>query len=416
MSSKAFTLSQSTVEGATCPPGRKDALFFDQKLRGFGLRVTRHGGKVFIAQYRAGGKVRRVVIGAFGAVTPAEARNRAKVYLGAAADGRDLDAEKKAKVVATKQQAIDDTFSFDALVKAWAKARATDRRPSYLDEAVKCCNRNLAAWKDRPATSISVREAVALLDEIKAEKGTVTANRTLAYARAAYSWALKRQMIDKNPFMGIERPGRETTRERVLSAAELRAIWAACQTLSPLMRAYVCTLMLTLQRREEVAGMQWTELDEDQTAWNLPGQRAKNGRTTIVHLSGPVRELLSAMPKIDGNPYVFAGEKKGQSVRGFNSAKVQIDEALVTAGHALSPWCFHDFRRAGVTALAGLGHAPHVCDRILNHITGSIQGVAAIYQRFQFLDEREAALDEWAKHVTTAGVPAKSPVASELAA
>jgi len=175
------------------------------------------------------------------------------------------------------------------------------------------------------------------------------------------------------------------------------------------MKGYVTTLMLTLQRREEVASMQWTELAVDLASWTVPAERAKNHRATVVHLSEQVRTTIASMPKIEDNPFVFAGERKGQPLKGFNSCKAQIDDALSKSGVKLEPWCFHDFRRSGVTALAGLGHPPHICDRILNHITGSIQGVAAIYQRHEFLMERKAALDAWAALVLRAAVGSTRP-------
>ena len=402
MADKDFKLTISTVEAATCPPNKKDVLLFDTKTRGFGLRVSKSGSKTFIAQFRSANGVRRVVIGPFGVLAPEQARQKAKVILGAAADGRDIIAERKAAETAAKQEAADAAFTFGVMVKQWAAARNGDRRSSYLDEAVKCCTRNLPDWQDRPAGSITTREAVRELDAIKAAKGIVTANRTLAYARAAFSWAHGRQMIESHPMKGIEKPGRETTRERVLTPAELGAIWRGTEGLSLLTRGYLRTLMLTMQRREEVAGMQWSELSEDGASWTLPGTRAKNGRASIVHLSEAVRETIAKMPRIKGNPYVFAGRKEGVSIRGFNSAKANLDAAMKGAGDTIPAWSFHDFRRSGVTMLAGMGFAPHVCDRILNHITGTIQGVAAVYQRHEFLAERKAALDAWAALILSA--------------
>src|SRR5450432_694400 len=117
------------------------------------------------------------------------------------------------------------------MLLAWSKAREGDRRPSYLREAYACLKRNLPQWKDRPAGSITLVEAVRALDAIKADKGTVAANRTLAYGRAAYGWAVKRQHVPVNPLRGIERPGKEISRERVLDAEELGAIWGACDKL-----------------------------------------------------------------------------------------------------------------------------------------------------------------------------------------
>ena len=148
--------------------------------------------------------------------------------------------------------------------------------------------------------------------------------------------------------------------------------------------------------------MQWSELAEDCSIWILPAERAKNGRSTIVHLSEPVRAIIKAMPGMKGNPHVFAGTKTGQPIRGFNSAKAQLDSAIAAAGDKVAAWRFHDFRRSGVTTLAGMGFSPHVCDRILNHITGTIQGVAAVYQKHEFLPERKAALDAWAAVILAA--------------
>ena len=400
---RVFKLTQRTVESVSCPPGKKDILLFDGELRGFGLRVTAAGGKSFLAQYSMPAGKRRVALGAFGALTVEEARRRAKTVLGAAADGRDPFAERRAAAETARQAEAEAAYSFAAMIEAWAKAREGDRRPSYLREAVLCLKRNLPAWQDRAASGITLGEAVRAIDAVKATKGTVAANRTLAYARAAYGWAAKRQHVAVNPLKGIERAGRETARERVLSADDLGAIWRGCEALSPTLAGYVRVLLLTMQRRDEVARMRWTELDNpaDPTVWTLPAERAKNGKAHIVHLSDPARVIIRSMPRIAGNPYVFAG-KLGKPVAAFGYAKNEIIAAMAKAGEAIADWRFHDFRRAGVTALAGMGFPPHVCDRLLNHITGAIQGVAAVYQRAEFLAERRAALDAWAAHVLRA--------------
>jgi integrase len=135
------------------------------------------------------------------------------------------------------------------------------------------------------------------------------------------------------------------------------------------------------------------------TTWTLPGTRAKNGRTHLVHLSEPATTILRAVPRVPGNGCLFAGRSAGGSIGAFSAMKATIDKALAEAGHPLPAWRFHDFRRAGVTTLAGMGFPPHVCDRLLNHLTGAIQGVAAVYQKQQFLAERKAALDAWASYV-----------------
>jgi integrase len=202
--------------------------------------------------------------------------------------------------------------------------------------------------------------------------------------------------VPANPFHGVDRPGREKSRERALAADEIGEIWRACDALYPTGTAFVRTLMLTAQRREEVAGMVWSELDspDSPSTWTLPGSRAKNGRTTIIHQSQPVRDILARLPRIVGNPHVFPG-RGGNGFKNFSNVKKQLDTAIAKRRSPLPDWRFHDFRRTVVTSLAAMGFAPHVCDRLLNHITGSIQGVAAVYQRHEFLDERAEALDAW---------------------
>ena len=407
-----FKFTFRSIETLTCPAGRKDMLVFDPAMKGFGIRVSSGGGKVFLAQVTVGGIKRRVPIGAFGVLTIEQARTEAAKVLRAAAGGVDLVAEKRerARLAAAAKGAA--AFTFERLVEGWAEARDGERRPSYLREARACLLRNLPDWLNRPASGITTAEAIDQLDRLKRDKSVVAANRTLAYARAAYGWAVKRQRLAANPLKGIEQPGREVSRERVLSAPELAAIWTACETLTATPAAFVRVLMLTLQRREEVAGMTWAELDDAQhpTTWILPRERAKNGKAHVVHLSDPARAIIASLPRMQGNPYVFAGRGE-KPIGAFSRMKTEILAEIEKAGgKALPDWRLHDFRRSGVTHLANADVAPHVADRLLNHITGTIQGVAAVYQRAQFLGERKAALDAWADLITTATKgPAPAP-------
>jgi integrase len=405
--------TQRSVEAAACPSGKKDALVFDSDLPGFGLRVSAAGGKVFLAQYRIGKVVRRIPLGGFGVLTVEEARKLAKAILGAVAAGADPAAERRSKAAADAVARLADQFTFEKLIEDWAKARATDRRPSYLREAISCLRRNLPDWQKRPASGISATEAIFVLDALRDAKGTVAANRTLAYARAAFGWAVARHKLTANPLRGLERAGVETPRDRVLNAGEIGAIWRASEELTSTLGAYVRVLLLTLQRRQEVAAMQWNELDSlsNPSRWTLPAARAKNKRAHIIHLPDPVKEIIRSLPRVPGNPYVFAGQG-AKPISAFNYVKARLEIILKDAGSPVANWRFHDFRRAGVTALAEMKFPHHVCDRILNHVTGEITGVAAVYQRYDFLEERQAALDAWARFVLSAATGA--PVAENV--
>ena len=478
-------LTERVVESTQCPEGRKDLLLFDAALPGFGLRVSASGAKTFLVQYRGAGRtVRRIPLGRFGTLTPDEARKRARALLGRVADGRDPVGEKRAEAAATveaasaaKQAAAKDAFTFATLVAGWVEARTGNRRPRYLEEARSTLRRSFADFLDRPAASITPQDVVLALDGVRSARGPIAANRSLAYARAAYGWALRRHTITANPFHGLEAGAREVSRDRVLSEEELGAVWRATAALGPDQAAFIRILVLCLQRRDETVGMRWSELDLDRAIWAIPAARMKAGRPHTVHLSPPAAELLRGRPKIDGSEFVFAGQNPERPLSGFAAMKRRLTAAMSVEGmrwieldldrgiwvipgsrlkagrpHVirLSPlaveilrakpkvagldlvfaaedperspsgfaamkrdlvatmtvesieppdWRLHDLRRSGVTHMAHAGVAPHVADKLLAHQTGTISGVAAVYQRAEFMEERRRALDLWSRIV-----------------
>ena len=396
-------------------------LLFDASEPGFGVRVTSDGTRVFLFQYRVGATVRRHRIGVWGEgrLTAAKARKEAERLRGQVHEGRDPVAARRvaeAQAVAedklARERASVDAFTFGRLVDGWETKGLAHRRPSYVKDATARLRLYFAAWLKRPAAGITKAEAISVIDQVERERGTTSARRALAYARAAYGWALKRNMLADNPFAGLAAPGKENTRERVLTREELGAIWQATGAMGGTAGAYLRCLLLTLQRREEVAGMRWEEVAADRTTWTVPAERAKNGKAHLVHLSEPVRQALAKVHQHKGNLHVFAGRGKG-SVGGFSHMKDEVLRVIAGAEpiqpgkrratkpklEAAADWRLHDFRRTGVTALADMGIAPHVADRLLNHITGSIQGVAAVYQRAEFLAERKHAIEAWANFV-----------------
>ncbi len=414
-------LSDTTVAALICPPGRKDIMFLDAALKGFGLRVTPGGAKVFLFQYRVGNAVRRHRLGEWPTITVAKARKAAEGHRGAVGGGGDPAAERRAKAAAegerkalAKATAAADAFTFGKLVDGWETTGLAHRRQSYREDATNRVRIYFAALLDRPAAKLVRGDVLPVIDQVERVRGMVSARRGLSYARAAFGWAVKRDLVEGNPFEKIAAPGKETARERVLTVDELRAIWRAASTMEGVAGAYLRVLLLTLQRREEVARMRWVELSADRSTWTVPADRAKNGKAHLVHLAEPVRVALAGLHRLKGNPHVFPG-RRGGSIGGFSHMKDELLRVMAGAvpiqpgrRRAKAPdsvaadWRFHDFRRTGVTMLANLGVAPHVADKLLNHVTGTIQGVAAVYQRAEFLAERKAALEAWAAHVTRA--------------
>jgi integrase len=207
-----------------------------------------------------------------------------------------------------------------------------------------------------------------------------------------FNWAVGRGILEKSPCVGLSKPSQgEKSRDRVLSDEELRrVVFAARQSDRPY-GAIVELLALTGQRRTEVGNMGWKELDLEKGMWTIPASRAKNGKKHMVHLSPRALEIINAQelhgelvfPTSDRKPFIA-----------FSRAKRAFDEAS-----GVTDWVLHDLRRTVVSGMAGLGVAPHVADKILNHQSGTISGVAAVYQRHEFLAERKNAIDLWSSHV-----------------
>ena len=136
--------------------------------------------------------------------------------------------------------------------------------------------------------------------------------------------------------------------------------------------------------------MRWAEISPDGTVWTIPGARMKKGRAHIVHLAAPARAILAALPRFEGSPYVFTTSGRAP-ISGLSKAKARLD---VLSG--ITGWRFHDFRRSGVSWLAGAGINPLVADLLLAHRPSTLHGAAAVYQRAEMLPERASALDAWA--------------------
>ncbi|GAA4497326.1 tyrosine-type recombinase/integrase [Gluconacetobacter tumulicola] len=415
-------LTKREIDVLACPPGKRDALFMDDEVRGFAIRVTETGSKVFLFQYRFAGRVRRLVLGPYGDLTPAQARKLAEEARGRVLAGGDPVGERKAhalaaqaEIIRRKAEAAAYVLTLDRLIGRWQEGPLQDRSPSYAKEGPARLRASLPKLLGSPARAITTAEIQTRLDDV-ARNHPVSARRLHALGRSMFGWAEKRGLVPANPFTGAIPEGRDISRERVLTDLELAAIWNAAGRLPYPFGPFFRLLTLTLQRRDEVAGMSWAELSPDLTIWTLPAERAKNGRAHIVHLSEPARHILAGLPrqpdpKTDTlSPYVFTTTGRAP-ISGFSKAKTRLEQAMAKAvgtppGKEASSlpdtdWRLHDLRRTGVTVMARLGIGHHVADRVLNHVQGAIKGVAAVYQGHEFEAERAAALDSWGRHVLT---------------
>src|SRR5215203_665085 len=318
-------LTRPNVARLAVPAGRTEIIVFDEALPGFGVRVRLGGKRTWIAQYRLGSKQRRVTLGTTDTLDPAEARRRAKSVLGAVHNGGDPQARR----AEARERA---SITLGTVTANYLERFAAERlRPKTLAETRRYL---IVSWKPLHGLGLNAidRRAVAVrLFEIARENGPIAANRARVALSAFFNWAMREGLSDRNPVIGTNRATEEHSRDRVLSDEELAAIWCACREDD--FGRIVRLLLLTGQRREEVGGMQWSELDLTRSLLTIPGDRTKNGRTHEVPLSAPARDLLGQTSLALRTGSLF-GEGKG-SFQGWSKAKAALERRIISGGKLL---------------------------------------------------------------------------------
>jgi integrase len=383
------TLTHRLVEGAT-PPATGRTEIFDATLSGFCLRVTSSGKKSFAVMYRHNGKLRRLTVGRFPAMSLAKAREEAKAALQAVEEGRDPAGERQEAKAAPEPRR--DTV----------EAVATD----YVERH---CKRNLRSWTEtdrllrkylipelgsRDVRELTRRDVRDLVDGVVDNGKPVQANRVLAAVHAMLTWAVDREILDVNPAAGVKKPTREKPRERVLSDGELVKVWKAAEGLGYPAGPYIKTLILTGARRDEAREMRWREVDLDKALWTIPGERAKNGEPHVVPLSEAMLDLLRDLPRFTGGDYVFTAGDGAKPYANVIKPKKRIERDSEVEG-----WTLHDLRRTAASGMGDLGIAGETIARVLNHAEGQIAGITARYNRADQTEAKRRALEAWAQHV-----------------
>ena len=378
-------LTKSAID--VLPTPAKDVVYWDSGCPGFGVKITPKGRKVFIVLYRAGGagsRLRKYTIGPYGRVTLHQARGAALKIFAARTEGRDPAAEKqqaRRRLVVDRVEDLVELF----ITEHVSKTRSAREISRLLRREVN------PSWGTRSVHEIGKRQIIELVTEVAARGTPSAANKLLKMVKAFFGWCVGRAILDVSPANGLTAPAREKARDRVLGDDELARVLLAARRIGYPYGGIVELLALTGQRREEVAQLTWDELDIAHCTWELPASRTKNGKSHIVHLSKVAIAVLMRVPKLGKFVFSLSGTKP---FRSFSAAKRELDQLSEVKG-----WRLHDLRRTCVSGMARLGVAPHVADKVLNHQAGTISGVAAVYQRHEFLVERQDALERWGAHV-----------------
>jgi len=397
----SVSITKRTVDA--CKASNREQFYWDLDLKGFGLKVSPGGAKSYIIQYRMGGRgsrTRRYTLGQHGSPwTPASARTEAEKLLQDVRKGIDVlhakrDRERQARDLAFKSYMT--MFVDDYLKENW---------PASWEDAKAALERHaIPVLKDKPLPEISRHDVKAVLDRLKGK--TATRRNLYAVLRRLFRWAISAGDIERSPIEGMEAPSLPEKRDRVLSDRELSEVIVAAGDLGYPFGPLLKLLILTGQRVEELGRADWREFDRSIRVWRIPKERAKNRMATEIPLSPPVIEQLDGLAVGDRWPrkgLLFTTTGK-TPVSGYSRAKERLDKTLAnrakSAGIDPPPaWRFHDLRRTMATGFQRLGIRFEVTEAVLNHVSGSRAGVAGIYQRHDWKDEKRAALDAWAAHV-----------------
>jgi integrase len=420
MSEQRRSLTKLLIERTSQHPSR-DVFLWDSKLPGFGVRVYPSGKRMYVFQYRTKARQqRRVAIGLHGPLTVEKARETAADLYEAVRKGRDPAQEDRA-TASRKPDTIERVA--EQFIEKYLQQKK--RAQSYIhDTRALFDNHVLPKWRNRDIKSIRRRDVIELLDGIVEQGKPITANRVLAAVRKLFNWALQRDIIEASPVALVAMPSAETHRERTLSINEVRALWPQFAGLGYPFGPFLQMTLATGQRREEVAGMRWQDIDEAERTWTLPSERTKAGRAHVVPLSplamDIVRNARQSAMELCGQPaddpagastlpvYVFT-TRGNRPISGYSKAKARLDGAVARAlaevaarenrkPEQMAPWTIHDLRRTVATGLGKLNVSRFIIGRVLNHADRSVTG---IYDRHEYLDEKRRALNAWATYLGT---------------
>ena len=423
-------ITKRTVDRAKA--GSRDQFIWDTSLAGFGLKITPAGGKIYIFQYRIARPgeasrtaTKRYTIGKHGKLTPDQARKRAKELAAMVETGTDprqaeldeyaaADAKKSAKA---EQERLEKDLAFDRVADQWLDHYEYEkgRRPASVRQAKLIVENYLRpALTSKPMPHVGRGDLQPIIDGIPAKQMAMK-RAVYAYASILFGWAAKRDMIDANPLSAMDRPSPPPSRKRVLKDWELTDTYLAASSMNAPFGPFFQLLILTGQRRSEVAGIAWSELDRDEATWTIPPERAKNNTAHIVPLAPAVLERLDRLAGVQGDDEPkwpkagFILSTNGRTpISGITKAKLRLDAAIAKRrdGKAIDEWRIHDLRRTLATGFQKLGIRFEVTEAVLNHVSGAKSGIAGVYQQHDWKEEKRSALEAWARHVASIIAPA----------
>ena len=372
-------------------PENKPYVIWDRAIPSYGCRVQPTGRRTFILRYRphTSSKQREITLGMFGAITPDQARKAAMETIAAIHAGQDPLERREAQLLeAERAVALSDAldrYASDHL--AHLKHGAEQQRTLQI---------NLKRLLETRLPGLRSSDFADIVSH-KRKTAPVMANRLRAYLLTFSNWLIEQGLIEA-PLItsGGKRRYREKPRERSLTAAEVAKVWAASDQMPYPWGPFAKLLILTAQRRGEVAEMCWPEINLGRRVWEIPGSRTKNAKPHTVHLSEVAVAILKELEerRKNSSDLVFT-TRKDHPVSGFSKAKRELDELS-----GVEDWRLHDLRRTFVSRCVDFGLDATVVDRVLNHVASSTMStVARVYQQSEMIEQRRHALEAWSDWV-----------------
>lgn len=344
---------------------------------GFSLRVFPTGRKVFTVKYRYGLTQRRLPIGVHPRISLAEARNKALEALRLVDEGIDPAARRRTIGMSVESICSDFIQKYAKRNRSWKQTERILQREF------------VSVYGQRDIREIKRHDIIELMDGVIERGASYAANRLHSNLRRLFNWLTERGVVETSPVAGTKPPSREQPRDRVLMDDEIRAVLRVCAKEPYPFGQFVPLLLATAQRRGEVSRMTWASVDLVSKQWVIPAELSKNGKPHVVPLNDFALRLLAEIPRFADCDWVFTTTRRSP-ISGFSKALRHV--------HAQSnsrSWRFHDLRRTAATGMARLGVLPHVVEKALNHTSGVVSGIAAVYNLFQYQAERREALDKW---------------------
>lgn len=351
-------------------PEARQLTYWDASLSGFGCRISPGGTKTFTLMY--GTDRKRHTIGRYPTISLSDARSEAKRLL----------------ATRTLGQLSAPSISFSTAFSTYLETHCKTIRPRTAYDYERLLRRHfLGSFAKRPLSEISIRDITRIVDSISPGEG----RHALVILKVFFSWAARRGYVNDSPCGKLRTP-KQLARSKTLTASEFSQVLAYARSDPQGFNAIILLLIFTGQRRAEIGSLRWDWLDFGRQTLTLPSAITKNKREHMLPLGPLTISTIAAFPRSDD--YVFPGRDDDGPFNGWSKCKARFDKNCGIAG-----WTLHDLRRTFATIHASIGTPPHIIERLLNHVSGTISGVAAIYNRWQYLEEMRVAAANYEQHL-----------------